>query len=66
MSDLVNDGLLEEGKFYVEYFADTTMGKILQQDLDANDLEGLRFHLNDARKVAFDLEFSPIGEPECA
>lgn len=66
MSSLVNNGLLEEAAFYIEYFVGTSMEKLLQQDLDANDLEGLRFHLNDARKVAYELEFNPIGEPECA
>lgn len=66
MSLKENDELLEEAAFYTEYFIGTTMSRVLQADLDANDLEGLRFHLNDARKVAFDLEFNPIGEPECA
>jgi len=66
MSNLANTTLLEEAAFYADYFVGTTMGKVLQADSDANDLEGLRFHLNDARKAAFELEFNPIGEPECA
>jgi len=65
MSNITNDALLEEAAFYADYFVGTVMGKILQADLDANDLEGLRFHLNDARRTAYELEFNPIGEPEC-
>lgn len=61
MSDAVNEGLLEEAAHYIEYFAGTMMGDVLQRDLDANDLEGLRFHLNDARKVAYELEYNPDG-----
>jgi hypothetical protein len=61
MSFLENDKLLGEAALYIDYFIGTTMGRLLQQDLDANDLEGLRFHLKDARKVAHDLEFNPEG-----
>lgn len=62
MSFSENDALLEEVAFYIDYLEGTMLGDMLQRDLDTNDLEGLRFHLNDARKVAFELEFNPIGD----
>lgn len=61
MSHTVNETLLEEAAFYIDYFEGTMMADVLKRDLDANDLEGLRFHLNDARKVAYELEYNPDG-----
>lgn len=61
MSSLVNTGLLEEAAFYIEYFTDTTIGKVLEADLKANDLDGLRAHIEDARKTAFHLEYNSNG-----
>lgn len=62
MSNAANDKLLEEAAHYIDYLEGTILAEALKRDLDANDLEGLRFHLNDARKVAFELEFNPNGD----
>lgn len=59
MSDQVNTELLEEAAFYIDYFTDTTIGGVLEQDIKANDLESLACHLKDARKVAYELEYNP-------
>lgn len=61
MSNLQNTELLDETSFYIDYFTGTVIGKLLEDDLAANDLEGLQHHLHDARATAFSLEFNPGG-----
>jgi len=61
MSSLINTNLLEEAAFYIDYFEGTVIGKVLQADLSTNDLEGLNYHIQDARDTAFALEFNPGG-----
>lgn len=59
MSNTANEQLLEEAAFYIDYFTDTTLGKMLQHDVEKNDLEQLQQHVNDARGASFWLEYNP-------
>jgi hypothetical protein len=59
MSDFTNENLLDEAPFYIEYFAGTTLGEVLQSDVEHNDLESLHYHLKDAKATAFNLEYNP-------
>jgi len=59
MSNEVNEMLLEEAAFYIDYFTGTILGEVLEHDVEANDLEALADHIKDARKVAFELGYNP-------
>lgn len=45
MSEQINTLLLERAAEAIDYFGDTTIGKILQGDIDRNDLEILVVHV---------------------
>lgn len=61
MSSLVNTNLLEEAAFYIDYFEGTAIGRVLEADVIANDLEGLSHHIQDARNSAYALEYNLGG-----
>lgn len=62
MSEEINTRLLEEAAFMVDYFEGTPIARVLEQDLESNDLEALAVHMREARQVLHDLEYSPEQE----
>lgn len=59
MSENVNTRLLEEAAFFIDYFCDTTIGLVLELDVERNDLEMLAQHVAEARNTAHQMEFNP-------
>lgn len=49
MSNNVNSRLLEEAYELIEYFTSTYIERILQRDIDANDIEALAWHVKEYR-----------------
>lgn len=50
MSNTVNDTLIERAREQQSYWESTVWDRIIQRDLDANDLEALRYHVAQAEK----------------
>lgn len=50
MSNKYNDELLDRVREAMEYWTGTMHERILQRDLDADDLEALRHHLVEAER----------------
>lgn len=59
MSNNVNQELFERAGICVSYFEGKLPAKLIQKDLDNNDLENLHYHVLEAEKTMFDLEFNP-------
>lgn len=57
MSNNVNEELLERASECIDYFGDTTIGKILEADLDSNDLTALVTHVSIAEAQMAQNEF---------
>lgn len=47
MSHEVNTILLERAQDLMEYFAGTYVERVLQRDVDAMDLEALKYHISE-------------------
>lgn len=47
MSHEVNTILIERAGDLIDYFAGTYVARVLQRDVDANDLEALKFHVSE-------------------
>ena len=45
MSNTTNDELLDRAREMTEYWTVTMHARILERDIEANDLEALRYHL---------------------
>lgn len=58
MSNLINDNLIERAYEMLEYWAGTTIAKVIQHDLDRHDLESLRQHVVQAESDASRQEFA--------
>ena len=50
MSNTTNDKLMDSAQDMLEYWAGTLWERIIQRDLDANDLEALHYHVAQAYK----------------
>jgi len=50
MSHKSNDELLEQARIMCEYWTGTMHERIMLRDIEANDLEALAYHVNEARK----------------
>ena len=50
MSNQVNTQLYELALEMMEYWAGTMWERVIQRDLDVDDLEALRYHTNNAYK----------------
>ena len=48
MSTDVNTRLLERAAAQIDYWEGTMHARIIQRDIEANDLEALRYHVQDA------------------
>ena len=59
MSQEVNTKLLEEARMLIDYWEGTLHAEILRNDIAANDLENLFYHIDDARHEMLGLEFNP-------
>lgn len=59
MSNIQNIELLENAAELIDYFEGTTTAKMLEQDLDSNDLEMLSVHVKQARTAQFNAEYNP-------
>jgi hypothetical protein len=57
MSNNVNEELLERASECIDYFGGTTIGKILESDLDSNDLTALVTHVAIAEAQMSQAEF---------
>lgn len=64
MSNQTNDNLLTEADFYLDYFTGTIMEKLISHDIQTNDLEQLKVHVNEARETAWKLEYHPTPMAE--
>lgn len=60
MSQENNTELLELTAEHCDYWQDTTMGKVLEADLDRSDYEALAEHLKQSAKLMFEAEYQPI------
>lgn len=57
MSKETNDILLERAREAQEYWTGTMWERIIQRDIDTNDLEALRYHLTESdREIAIQEE----------
>lgn len=59
MSNDTNTKLLEEAAFFIDYFQDTTIGRVLEADVERGDYDILRDHVEQARVQAAMQEYSP-------
>lgn len=59
MSNQTNSNLLEEARFYTEYFENKLPAQLIGRDIKNKDLESLAVHVKQARDLAFDLEYTP-------
>lgn len=50
MSNNTNEILYEDALEVMEYFTGTMIERVIQRDMDADDLEALRYHVNQARR----------------
>lgn len=57
MSNNYNEELLERAAEAIDYFGDTTISKILEADIERNDLEGLVAHVAIAEAQMAQQEF---------
>lgn len=57
MSDSTNTNLLERAAEMVDYWGDTTAGKVIEADLERNDLDALNKHVCEAEAIASQQEF---------
>lgn len=58
MSHPVNDNIRETAKEYSEQFTGTTLGKMLDQVILRDDLEGMFELIKEARKQSIQAEFN--------
>lgn len=50
MSNSTNDKLLDDVQDLMSYWEGTLWERVMQRDIDANDLEALRYHVSEAYK----------------
>lgn len=48
MSNNVNTNLLERAADLIDYWEGTVHARVLERDIDANDLEALKYHVSQA------------------
>lgn len=58
-----NTDLEESAAYYMEEWAGTLMGKLLQQDIDTGDYESLAAHVSEARMMSFERDYKAPKEP---
>lgn len=65
MSNTTNTTLIERANELMEHYAGTVAERVLQRDIDANDLEALRYHVSDyAAQKAIEDDNGLIPMPE--
>jgi hypothetical protein len=50
MSNVTNDILMDRAREQCEYWTGTMHERIIQRDIEANDLEALHYHVAEAEK----------------
>lgn len=48
MSNTINDTLMDKTQELLDYWTGTLWERIIQRDLDANDMEALQYHVDKA------------------
>lgn len=65
MSHENNTLLLEWANELMEYFTGTYVERVLQRDIDANDLEALRYHVSEyASQKAIEDDYGVVPMPD--
>lgn len=59
MSDEVNVRLFERAAEQIDYWENTLHSRLIQQALDANDLDELRRYVKEAEDAMFQNEYNP-------
>lgn len=62
MSNNENQNIMEEAQHALEYWEGEGIGKVIEADIDRNDLEALYGHLKESDKLIYELEYRPNGE----
>lgn len=62
MSHNSNTNIMEEAQQALEYWEGEGIGKVIEADIDRNDLEALAQHLKESSKLIFESEYNPNGE----
>lgn len=60
MSHPINDSLRETAREYAEEYTGTTIGKMLDQVIARDDLEGMFELVHEARKQSMEQEFGDV------
>ena len=63
MSKQANTDLLELAHEHSEYWTGTLMGKLIDHDVETNDLESLEAHLKESSNLMFEAEYNPNESP---
>ena len=63
MSNIQNDNLFERAEEQLEYWTNTMWARVIEADIDRNDLEALSYHVNEAeREMAIQEDNHEFGE----